>query len=220
MSRAVLIALTCVCAAEAQNVLPPVPLAQCRQPEYTEEARLAHLSGTVTVSLTVTDSGRPTDIHVVTPVGFGLDESAVACMRQSRYSPALKDGKPVPFKIEIPLAFEQHWDSDWHLGAAAFGTPAGASRPQLVKTKFPAATGDHRSGSVCLHLTVGKDGVPHGIHVSPSQDAGLERDAAGIVGDWRFKPGTQGRQAIDIPATLTLVHGTVPHPVTVARHRP
>src|SRR6201999_4347157 len=108
---------------------------QCHQPEYTEEARIAHLAGTVKLSLTIDDDGKPSDIQVLTPVGLGLDESAVSCMRQSRYSPAQQDGKPVPFKIDVPLYFQQQWDSDWHLSAAAFRPGDGAQRPVLVKAK-------------------------------------------------------------------------------------
>ena len=116
MGRCVLIVLICACTAGAQSVSrahpaadrvsPPVPLMQCGQPEYTEEARVAHLAGMVTLSLTVDDEGMPTDIHVVSPVGLGLDESAVACMGKSRYSPAQKDGKPVPYKLTLSLAFQ------------------------------------------------------------------------------------------------------------------
>src|SRR5580698_8746221 len=127
MSRGALLVFVSACVVIAQTVAPPVALMQCRQPEYTEEARIAHLTGTVTLSLTVNDDGIPNDIHVLTPVGLGLDESAVSCMRQSRYSPAEKDGKPVPFKIDVPLSFAGHWDSDWHLGAAAFTIANGAA---------------------------------------------------------------------------------------------
>ncbi len=201
------IVFLCAGTALAQNLAPPVALMQCRQPEYTEEARLAHLAGTVTLSLTVDDDGMPTDIHVVNPVGLGLDESAVSCMRQSRYSPAEKDGKPVPFKIDVPLSFQQLWDSDWHLGAAAFRTSAGTARPVLVKARFPVASGDRRNASVCLHLTIGKDGTPRDIQVVQPQDVRFGKDAVAIVDAWRFKPGTQNRQPVDVPATLTLVHG-------------
>jgi TonB family protein len=131
-------AISTYSAAHGDGVVPPVALMQCRQPEYTEEARIAHLAGFVTMSLTVDDDGVPTDIHVVSPVGLGLDESAMACMRQSRYSPAQKDGKPVPLKINVSLAFQEHWDSDWHLGAAAFHTADGAARPILVKASIHA----------------------------------------------------------------------------------
>jgi TonB family protein len=218
MGRRALIFLVCAGAAAAQNVVPPVALMQCRQPEYTEEARIAHLAGIVTLSITIDDDGVPNDIQVVSPVGLGLDESAVSCVRQSRYSPAQKDGKPVPFKIDVPLAFQQHWASDWHLGAAAFRTANGAVRPILLKAKFPDATGDRRNASVCLHLTIGKDGSPRDIQVAQPQDARLDKDAVAIVVGWRFKPGTQDRQPVDVPATLTLVHGAAG--VVAGNHRP
>ena len=190
-----------------ESVVAPVALMQCRQAEYTEEARIAHLAGTVTMSLTVDDEGIPNDIHVVSPMGLGLDENAIACVRQSRYSPAQKDGKPVPLKINVSLSFKEHWDSDWHLAAAVFRTAEGAGRPTVVKAKFPGATGDHRSATVCVHLTVGKDGTPRYLQILTPQDARLDKEAIAIVETWRFRPGTQNRQPVDVPATLTLVHG-------------
>jgi len=197
--------------ASARNdgVLPPVALMQCGRPEYTGEARLAHLAGIVNMSLTIDDEGRPSEIHVLNPLGLGLDESAVSCVRQSRYSPAQKDGKPVPLKMDVSLAFEEHWDSDWHLGAAAFQTSGGTIRPVVVKTKYPGATGDRRNLKVCVHLTIGKDGAPRNVQVPAPQDARLDREAMAIIGTWRFQPGTQNRQPVDVPAVLTLVHGTV-----------
>jgi TonB family protein len=192
---------------------------QCRQPAYTEEARIAHLAGIVTMSLTVDDDGMPADIHVVSPVGLGLDESAVACMRQSRYSPAQKDGKPVPLKINVSLAFQEHWDSDWHLGAASFRCTEGSARPVVVKARFPAAAGDHRNLTVCLHLTIGKDGAPRDVQIASPQDARLDKEAVAIVGSWRFRPGTQNRQPVDVPATLTLVHGAAAR-VVASSHEP
>lgn len=191
----------------AEGVVPPVALMQCQRPSYTEEARMAHLAGTVTMSLTVDDDGVPTDIHVVNPVGLGLDESAVACMRQSRYSPAQKDGRPVPLKISVSLAFQEHWDSDWHLSSAVFRTASGVARPILVKARFPGATGDRRSVTVCVHLIVDKAGLPRDIQVAAPRDAVLDKEAMAIVGDWRFRPGTQNGQPVEVPAILTLVHG-------------
>jgi len=197
----------CDQAARNEGVVAPVALMQCGRPEYTDEARLAHLAGIVTMSLTIDDEGMPSDIHVVNPLGLGLDESAVNCMRQSRYSPAQKDGKPVPLKMDVSLAFQERWDSDWHLGAAAFQTSDGTLRPVVVKAKYPGATGDHRNLKVCVHLTIGKDGAPRNVQVRSPQDARLDREAVAIIGTWRFRPGTQNRQPVDVPAVLTLVHG-------------
>ena len=227
-----LVFLMCASTAAAQSFLAccdqaphheamaaPAALMQCGKPEYTEEARLAHLAGTVTMSLTVDDEGIPKEIHVVSPLGLGLDESAVACMRQARYSPAQKDGKPVPLNINVSLAFEERWDSDWHLGAAVFHPPDGATRPVVVKANYPGATGDHRCVTVCVRLTVGKDGAPRDLKVASPQDARFDKEAIAMVSDWRFRPGMQRGQPVDVPATLTLVHGLA-NRAMASSHRP
>lgn len=214
MGRAVLLVVVFACTAGAQNnprfqrgIAPPVPLMQCGRPEYTAEARVAHLSGLVTMSLTVDDEGMPTEIHVINQLGLGLDESAVSCVSQSRYSPAQKDGKPVPYKISVSVGFQEHWDSDWHLSAALFRTDPGVVRPILVKAAFPATSSDHRIVDVCLHLRIDKNGAPQEVQIASAKDPKLDKEAAAIVGGWRFRPGTQNGQPVDVPATLTLVHG-------------
>jgi TonB family protein len=191
----------------------PVALVRCQQPEYTEEARIGHLAGLVTMSLTVDDDGMPNDIHVVNPLGLGLDESAVSCMGQSRYSPAQKDGKPIPLKMSVSLSFQEHWDSDWHLGAAAFHTAAGVSRPILVKAKYPGSSGDKRNATVCVRLTIDKEGVPRDVQVATPQDPKLDKQAVSIAGGWRFRPGMKNGQPLDVSATFNLVHGAGDRPV-------
>jgi TonB family protein len=209
----------CDQAARHEGTAAPVALMQCGKPEYTEEARLAHLAGTVTMSLTVDDEGIPKEIHVLRPLGLGLDENAVACMRKARYSPAQKDGRPVPLNVSVSVAFEERWDSDWHLGTAVFHPADGATRPLLVRATYPGAAGDHRNVTVCVRLTVGKDGAPHELQVASPQDARLDKEAMAIVADWRFRPGVQKGQPVDVPATFTLVHG-VANRTMASSHRP
>jgi TonB family protein len=201
------------------GVVPPVALTQCRQPEYTAEARLAHLAGVVTMSLTVDDDGIPNEIHVVSPLGLGLDENAVACVRQSRYSPAEKDGKPVPLKMTVSLPFQEPWESDWHLGAAAFQTAYGVARPVLVNAKYPGATGDRRNLTVCVHLTIGKDGAPRDLRVPSPPDPHLAKEAIELLAAWRFRPGTLNQEPVDVPAVLTLVHGAPARTLVSNHHR-
>lgn len=110
-------------------------------------------------------------------------------------------------KITVSFPFQEHWEGEWRLGAAAFHTAECDVRPVLVKAKFPAAAGDHRSATVCLHLTVGKDGAPRDIQIPSPQDTRLDKEAIAIVGDWRFRPGTKNKQPVDVAATFTLVHG-------------
>lgn len=221
MSRRLLLVFLCLATAVAQKlprgrggpadrIAPPVPLIQCGQPQYTEEARTAHLAGPVTMSLIVDDEGMPTDIHVVNPLGLGLDESAVRCMSQSRYSPAQKEGKPVPYKINVSLWFENRWDSDWHLGAAMFRTPPGTVRPVLTKAQFPPSSAVHRNATVSLSLTIDRSGKPRDLHCAGPEESKLEKEAIGIVAGWCFRPAIRNSQPVEVPASLTLVRGSGP----------
>jgi len=74
-------------------------------PEYTEEARRAKTQGTCTLWLIVDAAGHPRDIRVVHGLGFGLDAKAVEAVKQWRFDPALKDGRPVSVQISVEVEF-------------------------------------------------------------------------------------------------------------------
>jgi periplasmic protein TonB len=74
-------------------------------PEYTEEARNAKTQGTCILWLIVDDQGRPRDIRVVRGLGFGLDTKAVEAVKQWKFQPALKDGRPVNVQISVEVGF-------------------------------------------------------------------------------------------------------------------
>lgn len=74
-------------------------------PEYTEEARRAKTQGTCILWLIVDAEGHPRDIRVVRGLGFGLDTKAIEAVKQWRFEPALKDGKPVNVQISVEVGF-------------------------------------------------------------------------------------------------------------------
>jgi TonB family protein len=74
-------------------------------PEYSEEARKAKVSGTVVLGLVVSADGLPTNIKIVTPLGDGLDEKAVEAIKTWKFQPATKDGKPVAMPVTIEVQF-------------------------------------------------------------------------------------------------------------------
>jgi TonB family protein len=74
-------------------------------PEFTDEARRAKYSGVVLVSIIVDTQGIPRNLHVVHPIGMGLDQKAIAAVKKYRFKPAMKDGQPVPVKIGIEVNF-------------------------------------------------------------------------------------------------------------------
>ena len=75
-------------------------------PEFSEEARKAKFSGNVLVGLIVDEQGNPQHVHVVRGVGMGLDEKAVGAVRQYKFKPATKDGKPVKVELTVDVNFQ------------------------------------------------------------------------------------------------------------------
>ena len=75
------------------------------EPEFSEEARRAKFSGNVLVSLWVDEKGVPLHVHVIHAVGMGLDERAVAAVKQYRFKPAMENGKPVTVEMNVEVTF-------------------------------------------------------------------------------------------------------------------
>ena len=75
-------------------------------PEFSEEARKAKFSGNVLVDLIVDENGLPSHVRVARGVGMGLDEKAVEAVRQYKFKPATKDGKPVKVELTVEVNFQ------------------------------------------------------------------------------------------------------------------
>jgi protein TonB len=77
------------------------------KPEYTPEAMKARIQGRVVLEAIVLASGAVDDVSILTSLDteHGLDERAVAAMKQWRFEPGAKDGKPVAVRIEVEMVF-------------------------------------------------------------------------------------------------------------------
>jgi TonB family protein len=75
------------------------------EPEYSDEARRAKYSGTVSLSVVVDEQGIPRDIKVVRPLGLGLDERAIQAVARWRFRPGLKNGRPVRVRATVEVSF-------------------------------------------------------------------------------------------------------------------
>ncbi len=74
-------------------------------PEFSEEARKAKFQGTCVVWFIVGPDGKPRDIRVHRTLGLGLDEKAVEAVKNWRFEPAMKDGKPVAVQVSAEVSF-------------------------------------------------------------------------------------------------------------------
>jgi len=76
-------------------------------PEYTPEALRAKLEGTVLLQAVVRTHGVPSDISVLRSLDrrFGLDQRAVAALKQWRFAPGQRAGQPVPVLVQVEMNF-------------------------------------------------------------------------------------------------------------------
>ena len=75
------------------------------EPEYSEEARKAKYQGTVLLQIEVWEDGVAHNIRVLRSLGLGLDEKAVDAVKQWKFSPGKKDGKPVRVLAQVQVSF-------------------------------------------------------------------------------------------------------------------
>ena len=75
------------------------------QPEYSKQALDAKYQGTCVLGMIVGTDGIPRDVKVTRSLGLGLDEKAIEAVKQWKFKPAMKDGKPVAVQISVLVEF-------------------------------------------------------------------------------------------------------------------
>jgi len=79
---------------------PPI-----EQPEYTPEAKQAGIEGAVLLSTIVHTDGSVEVLGVAKSLGYGLDEKAIEAAKKMRFTPAVREGKPIDLKMTLQIRF-------------------------------------------------------------------------------------------------------------------
>jgi len=77
------------------------------KPAYTEQADLVGVTATVELEVVFGADGKVGDVEVTRWAGFGLDESAIATVRQLGFKPARRDGKNVTIRALVRYNFHR-----------------------------------------------------------------------------------------------------------------
>jgi TonB family protein len=75
------------------------------EPEYSEEARKARHEGTVVLEAVIRKDGKVDVVHLLRSLGFGLDQNAIDALKAWRFRPAMKNGMPVDFTLNVEVRF-------------------------------------------------------------------------------------------------------------------
>lgn len=92
---------------EVSSVDSPPEITAVVKPEYPPMARRMNVSGTVILSVLVSETGRAADVKILRPAGgkMGLDEAAVRAVKLWRFKPATKGGVAVKTWFTVPIPF-------------------------------------------------------------------------------------------------------------------
>jgi TonB family protein len=74
-------------------------------PEFSDEARRAKYQGVCVVGVIVDPTGNPQRVHIVRPLGMGLDEKALEAVKLYKFKPAMLKGKAVAVEVDIEVNF-------------------------------------------------------------------------------------------------------------------
>ena len=87
------------------NVDQKAKLISTVEPPSNEFAQANGIAGMALYHAVIGTDGKPQQIVAGRPIGFGLDESAVATIRKATFQPAIKEGKPVPVWLDLVVSF-------------------------------------------------------------------------------------------------------------------
>ena len=79
--------------------------------KYPPEARAKSVQGIVHTSIVINELGQLEEATVTKGIGAGCDEAALLAIREgcaNGFTPAMKDGKAVKVKYDVPLKFSLH----------------------------------------------------------------------------------------------------------------
>jgi TonB family protein len=86
------------------DVLPPFLLHKI-EATYTPEAHASHVEGTVVLYVEVTPEGFTENIRIIRSLDAGLDQKAIQAVREWRFRPGTKAGKPVTVAATVEVNF-------------------------------------------------------------------------------------------------------------------
>lgn len=87
------------------EVSSPARLLSSVAASYPAAARAGELEADVAVEILLDTAGNVLEARVVKPAGSGFDESAVAAVRRYRFSPAVREGRPVRVRMRWSVQF-------------------------------------------------------------------------------------------------------------------
>ena len=87
--------------------MKPPKATKSPDPEYPQIPAYAEPNGVVVMLVGINAKGRVELVHVLRASNPAFEDSAVFTVKTWRFSPAKKDGKPVPVQVTVEMKFQK-----------------------------------------------------------------------------------------------------------------
>ena len=184
------------------HIVRPPQAISYTYPSYTDEARRLGIEGIVTVEAEFDINGNFQILRIVRGIGFGLDENALAALRDWRFLPAQRNGARVRVVAQIDIGFNRPNDVAKELWDSAVPIGAGVSPPSIVTRVSPQNPPEARAeglqGTVVLKAVVLEDGSIQVVGLTQGLGSGLDENAIRALEQWTFRPGTREDKPVKV----------------------
>src|SRR5262249_24991912 len=141
-------------------------------------------------------AGHPSKVAVMQGLGLGLDEKAIAAVKQWQYKPASSGSDQIQAAIVVEVPFRLDQPVPWRVGRAFFlfrfllthyhrDEPV---KPVMSRYVIPEADGCTPDGSVVIQFRVDTAGHPQEVKVV-KYGGPFARSLENTVRSWQFHPG-------------------------------
>ena len=178
------------------------------KPNYTEQARLAAVQGTVVVYAEITKDGSPENLRILRSLGFGLDEEAIKAVQQWQFEPDPENEKPSRVATYVLVRFR--------LDRQMYGTQlpgegsndiyqiaeGGITVPRVLSRAAPLYTEEARTakreGTVVLFAEISSTGSVENAVVLHKLGKGLDESAVRAFKQWKFSPALKDGRPVAV----------------------
>jgi len=179
--------------------VPPRPIKQ-GPPVYPHGLRAAGIVGRVTLDAVLDTEGRVAEVHVARSNNPFFERSAIDAVMKWRFSPALKQGKPVKTRIRQEINFMMEgvstrdlWEvtppRDWGKAPEEFRWTVAPEPVSTLMAAYPfEALREKKAGKVTVSYVIDREGR---VIMTKVREATAPEFAAAVVAmidGWRFKP--------------------------------
>lgn len=176
---------------------------------YPQAAVDSNIQGTVYLDVFIGKAGEIKDVVIRKNPGGGLGEEAARVVKSMpAWNPAYQNGKPVNFKMTLPVKFVLAPDDSDTLTEVPDVMPVfkGGNMNEYIKenTIYPeSATERNIQGTVFLDVIIGRKGEIKRVKIIKNPGGGLGEEAARVVKNMpAWEPGTLNGKAVNVRLVL------------------